>query len=78
MSVIDTATVAWIATVRHWSLDDEIRYTAREVTGAFSDFSPMLAEFIAQVRHRTDVLYEARERGFIAKLNPQTFESRHL
>jgi hypothetical protein len=42
------------------------------------DFSPMLAEFIAQVCHRTDVLYEARERGFIAKLHPQTFESRHL
>jgi|HubBroStandDraft_4_1064222.scaffolds.fasta_scaffold49920_2 hypothetical protein len=54
------------------------RQATRDRAGCFADFSPILAEFIAQVRHRTDVLYEARERGFIAKLNPQTFESRHL
>jgi len=41
------------------------------------DFLPILTEFVRQARDRTDVLYEAREREFIAKLNPQTFESRH-
>jgi hypothetical protein len=51
-------------------------YEGRDCTCA--DLTPMLEEFIAQALHRTDVLYEARERGFIAKLNPQTFESRHL
>ncbi len=44
---------------------------------ACEDLSPMLGEFIRQVRHRTDVAYEARERGFIQKLNPAAFESRH-
>ena len=61
-------------------MSDPVRTACEMFEGcqACDDLSPILAEFIAQVRHRTDVLYEARERGFIAKLNPQTFESRHL
>lgn len=60
-------------------MSDPVRVACEMFSGcsACADFSPMLQEFIAQVRHRTDVLYEARERGFIQKLNPTAFESRH-
>jgi hypothetical protein len=59
------------------TIEDEIRFTARELFGAFGDLNPMLTEFVRQVRDRVNILYNARERGFIAKLFPQVYESRH-